>query len=346
MKHIGVAVLVGYVFLTSTAWAQGVGSGKIIKFNVPGAGTGANQGTVAETISPDGSVAGYFIDSNGVLHGFFRSNTGKYAKFDPTGSVWTFVSQMNSQLEIVGTYADSSGVSHGFVRFPQGKITAFDAPGAGTGNDQGTSPNGINAGGEVTGVYRDSNNLTHGFLRTADGNFKTFEAPKAGKDSGQGTFAAAINDAGTIAGVYVTSDNKGYGFLRAPDGKFSTFAGQGIGFAVNSINSDNTVLAWYLSGSDVVGCLRFSDGKREDFGPIAFVGTINDAGAVTGGVDIGYFVSHGFVRAPDAKMTDFVVPGAGTEANQGTYPLAIDAAGTVTGYYTDSNFVNHGFIRE
>jgi hypothetical protein len=57
-------------------------------------------------------------------------------------------------------------------------------------------------------------------------------------------------------------------------------------------------------------------------------------------------VYHGFVRAPGGTFTTFDVPGAGTAANQGTFPSGINDAGAVTGNYTDADNVNHGFVRD
>jgi len=46
--------------------------GTIITFDVPGAGTGFNQGTAPLGITPGGVIMGFFIDPSGVAHGFAR----------------------------------------------------------------------------------------------------------------------------------------------------------------------------------------------------------------------------------------------------------------------------------
>jgi hypothetical protein len=46
--------------------------GIITKFDVPGAGTGTDQGTFPLTINPVGAITGYYIDASGVSHGFLR----------------------------------------------------------------------------------------------------------------------------------------------------------------------------------------------------------------------------------------------------------------------------------
>jgi hypothetical protein len=63
-------------------------------------------------------------------------------------------------------YIDGNGVSHGFLRSKHGDITTFDAPGAGTGNGQGTFPGSNNPRDAITGSYSDASGVYHGFLRT------------------------------------------------------------------------------------------------------------------------------------------------------------------------------------
>jgi hypothetical protein len=45
----------------------------ITTFDVPGAGTGPGQGTVPIANNPANLITGYFIDTNGVNHGFLRT---------------------------------------------------------------------------------------------------------------------------------------------------------------------------------------------------------------------------------------------------------------------------------
>jgi len=46
------------------------GQGKIKTFEVPGSGTGTNQGTFANAINGDKWVTGSYVDSSGLTHGF------------------------------------------------------------------------------------------------------------------------------------------------------------------------------------------------------------------------------------------------------------------------------------
>jgi hypothetical protein len=77
----------------------------------------------------------------------------------------------------------------------------------------------------------------------------------------------------------------------------------------------------------------------------ANAGTINNAGVIAGAYFDSNNASHGFVRAPDGKITKFDPPGAGTGAGQGTTVQYINAPGAISGWYVDSNDVFHGFLR-
>lgn len=46
---------------------------KFITFNAPGAGTGAGQGTISNSINPAGAITGYYLDASDVYHGFLRN---------------------------------------------------------------------------------------------------------------------------------------------------------------------------------------------------------------------------------------------------------------------------------
>jgi len=48
-------------------------NGAVTQFDAPGAGTGAWQGTLPASITPDGTITGHYIDKNNVAHGFLRS---------------------------------------------------------------------------------------------------------------------------------------------------------------------------------------------------------------------------------------------------------------------------------
>jgi hypothetical protein len=50
-------------------------------------------------------------------------------------------------------------------------------------------------------------------------------------------------------------------------------------------------------------------------------------------------------KEPRPSFIIFDAPGAGTDAYQGTAPLAVDATGVIVGGYLDENYAWHGFLR-
>ena len=151
--------------------------GKLTIFDVPGAGTGPNQGTgcsgCARPINVFGAVAGFYIDGNNVVHGFLRSPSAEIMTFDVPGAgpqglgCYADCSMgLNDSGQITGSYLDANNVYHGFVRSAEGEVTTFDAPGANTapGSYSGTFPVSIDDQGAITGYYLDANNVSHGFL--------------------------------------------------------------------------------------------------------------------------------------------------------------------------------------
>lgn len=199
--------------------------GRLSFFDVKGAGTGQNQGTVGEGINSEGDVSGYYIDANGAGHGFVRSCDGVITTFDAPGAgtgagQGTFAGEksINAAGEISGSYTDANNVNHGLVRSRDGNIVTYDAPGSGTGQSFGTQAAGINPEGDVTGYWGNATNELFGFVRYRDGSITSFSVPGAGAGSIQGTAGFSINSAKWITGIYIDPSSVLHGFLRAPDG--------------------------------------------------------------------------------------------------------------------------------
>jgi len=58
------------VHLTGSCGAR---DGTMTMIDVPGAGTGPHQGTFPSDVNPAGAITGYYIDADGVYHGFLRT---------------------------------------------------------------------------------------------------------------------------------------------------------------------------------------------------------------------------------------------------------------------------------
>jgi len=118
-------------------------------------------------INSDDTVAGSFFLSDGSSHGYIHAANGAVTYFGLTGATTIGVADINFAGAVTGNYTNTSdSANHGFQRLPDGSIEVFDAPGAGTGQFQGTFPLKINDAGTITGRVIDSNNVAHGFLIT------------------------------------------------------------------------------------------------------------------------------------------------------------------------------------
>lgn len=166
-------MIVGY-YLDASFASHGfvrAANGTVSTIDVPGAGTGFFQGTVANAINQAGVITGSSVDANYGQHGFVRAANGTFATFDPPNSSGTLPGAINPAGEITGNYFVPSGgffgVFHGFLRTANGTITTFDPPGSTTtfgfpNNNQ--VPVSINPAGVIAGTYSDANG-EHGFVR-------------------------------------------------------------------------------------------------------------------------------------------------------------------------------------
>lgn len=336
-------------------------------FDAPGAGSDAGQGTIPWSINGSGDIAGAFVDSQGLSHGFVRSKSGSFVAFDAPnasqrGDQGTTARAINKQGAVAGYFYGANGVRRGFVRRKDGSFMVFDPLGS-----AGTVINTINGEGEAAGNYV-INDQAHGLLGRDDGTFVTFDPP-----GGFNTAPEWINDAGDIAGYYEDEVGVLHGFVRHKDGTFITMdvpgamAAQGKGTFPMSLNENGELTGHYSAGANGLdrGFVRSKDGKVTNLDPPGAI--LDDAAhadpdgyvlrAVTAPLSIngrgeiaGYFDDtsgfvHGFVRHADATFTTFEAPGATKGSGLGTFPAAINDRGEVTGYfYTGSIGVQHGFL--
>jgi hypothetical protein len=338
---VSIAIFICCIALVSGTQA---GSHKTTTFNVPGAGTGQGQGTVAEGVVDDGSIMGYYIDSTGRGHGFLRTSAAKYDKFDPAGSTFTEPLGMNASLEITGLYVDSNGIDHGFVRDSAGKITTFNIAGA-----VSTIPEDINSSGDTAGYFTDSNGALHGFIRSASGTATKFNAPKAGTGQNQGTGPGgfdAFTDAGELTGIVIDSAGVLHGWVRLASGNIKDFDPTGsVETQVTGIDSAGTVIGFYVNSAGVdTGYTRDSAGTFKTFS-VANSSNTEPTNIVSSGAEMaGTYVdstglTRGFERTAAGTTSTFAVSGA-----TGTFAESNNDSGVVGGYYLDSAGVYHGFL--
>ena len=147
---------VGTVILTDGTQSAFISLNQVFTtFAVPGA-----TATFAYQINDSNQIIGYYIDANGVTHGYTRDSAGNLTfPIDVTGSTGTILFGNNASNWGVGRYTDASGVTHGLYFITPDNMQTFDYPGS-----TFTSLDGINKNGQVCGYYVDSAGITHGFV--------------------------------------------------------------------------------------------------------------------------------------------------------------------------------------
>jgi hypothetical protein len=159
----------------------------------------------ASGLNDFGAIAGEYVDSSGVNHGFVRAGDGTITPFNVTGAGISPVSIITQVGLITASCALPTEISPSSTLRARALALAKARP-----------PNNINDFGVIAGSYIDSSGVDHGFVRIPGGNITTFNVKGAGTGSGQGTFADSNNLEGVSAGFYIDSSGVYHGFLRNP----------------------------------------------------------------------------------------------------------------------------------
>ena len=131
--------------------------GTVTEFTVPTAAA-----TLAYQINATNQSCGYYNDSAGASHGFWRDSDGTlHDPIDPVGSTTTILFGNNDRNLMVGRYIDAGGATHGILFVPKNnRFVQYDFPGA-----TFTSLNGINSLNQIVGRYTDpSTGIDHGII--------------------------------------------------------------------------------------------------------------------------------------------------------------------------------------
>ncbi len=99
-----------------------VAQNALVTVDVPGA-----TETDCNDINTAGVVVGFYLDSAGANHGFYRAQ-GKLKKLNVPGSTATLAYGINDSKQIVGWYTDTTGFTHGFL-YKGGAFATIDPPG-------------------------------------------------------------------------------------------------------------------------------------------------------------------------------------------------------------------------
>jgi hypothetical protein len=275
-------------------------TGKIAKFDAPGAGVGANQGTEFEAMSPGGYLCGLYITSNSVEYGFLLSPSGEFSQIDIPGSSYTFASGVNDAGQVVGAYSSSSG-SYGFLWTNSGVLVTFQ-PVAG-GNVAWAR---INAFGDIAGLYWASlASSDRGYYRSAAGDFATF----VGSPTEISVDGVEINDVSTLVGEFTAYMNgiTTHGFMREGTTITQIDVPGAARTSMTDVNNSGTGAGYYQDTlgvfhsflRDELGNFTYFDdpnaGHKADQGTFAIA--INATGEVAGTyIDQSGNQDRGFVR--------------------------------------------------
>jgi hypothetical protein len=172
-------------------------TGALAQINDPRAAAG---GTVADGISPDGSViVGFYIDKAGAERGFLLRD-GAFTTYDVPGAQGTVVG-FDNHGRFGGTYYAADGLSRGFYVI-HGRLHTVSAPAEHGARHPALTLSAMDTAGTLFG-YVDSANLPGYGIAYANGGYTTFRDPnEAGTGPQAGTVIYSANSNGVVAGAY------------------------------------------------------------------------------------------------------------------------------------------------
>jgi hypothetical protein len=189
----------------------------------------------------DGIIVGFYVDSNGVEHGF-ETVAGKITPIDVPGSTGTRAYGVDlNDFYVVGTYTDSKLVVHGFELRPSGKFATIDVPHA-----VWTRAFSVNSAGTIAGAYADQAGIVHGFLdNNGKGKFTKLDFPKAVV-----TEITDIVNLRYMSGIFVDSSGAEHGVVGGAGELGAAINVPGAGLtAANGVNDAVEIAGYYGASS-------------------------------------------------------------------------------------------------
>ena len=182
---------------------------KLASINVIDPNTGQGTPPISQALGINNSnvAAGFYVDANGVSHGFtYAVSTAAYTNVNIAKATATAVTGINDNDQQSGFYTNAKGHTLGFVRNSSGGVvTSFTVPGT-----TFTQLLGINNSGVAVGFYNDANGLPHGLYYTpANGNWIQIDDPNAP----MGTVVNGINNNNQLVGFYTDAAGNVHGMI-------------------------------------------------------------------------------------------------------------------------------------
>jgi uncharacterized membrane protein len=202
------SLLMSVCFIAATATAAFAQTGKCAfqQLNFPPPATNGQ----AVALNDLGGIAGTFLDSKNVAHGFLLYQ-GRLTTFMFPGSTGTSVSDMSRNGIIVGGYSTKDGKGHAYM-VHAGGFRTITLPGF---PNSDLTVTGVNSNGDVVGTINSDTLPVNGFL-LHNGKVTILSFP--GADVTQPT---SINDEGVVVGGYLVQFVNSNPAFMWKDGVFS-----------------------------------------------------------------------------------------------------------------------------
>jgi uncharacterized membrane protein len=198
----------------------------------------------ALSINTHADIAGFYIDLDGMQHGYLRHGDGTVEAMDFPGGVNTQSYGVNDRGTVIGVYQDAGGAPHAFERI-KGVYKTIDLPGGAV-----TTPLSVNNSNVIVGEFQPTVDVTgRGFVLNPDGTFTLHNAPGAPDES---TLFISINNRREVLGTWYDADGNANNFLRKqakykavalPDSFGSTFT------SAQTINDLDDIVGYYADAS-------------------------------------------------------------------------------------------------
>ncbi len=243
-------------------------------------------------VNNSGTIAGDYVDANGVQHAMIHGSPTtpvdykKCQSIAGTGGVSFY--GLNKTCTAVGWCTNTNGVDIGFS-WSKGKFTDINFPKA-----SGTQVTGINDKGDVVGLYFDSNGASHGFSKigskytTIDVKGETNTVAWGITNKGQIT-VYATNSAGDFDSFLVTG--KTFKKINNPN------AQGGLGTIVHTPSNTGDIDGTYYDSTGAEKGWLLHAGKYYDVvdpGGTTRADGLNDKGVIVGRYGSGSFGGIGF----------------------------------------------------
>jgi hypothetical protein len=201
----------------------------------PGSGV---RDTIATAINNEGTIAGWYTDSEGHPHGFFLSGD-VYTSYDHPDAVFsTKINGINDAGDFVGTYSDTEGIFRNFASVG-GKLHEITIPGVTTSPE----PTDINNDGDIVGSATGDAG-TGGFRRESNGAVRF----PLQRESGVYTIFYGTNERREAVGQ---ENNSGLYFGGGTTYAIYDFSGL-INNSLTGINRHGVICGYGFSSDDLI----------------------------------------------------------------------------------------------